>query len=394
MIKILFLAANPNGTPLLALDKEIRAIDAKIQSGEYRRHLKLIQHWAVRLDDLSGFLMRERPDVVHFSGHGSKSGQIVLLDEVDKPKPVPPQALAERFRVLRDDVRIVVLNACYAEPQAKGFAKVIDCTIGMSDEIYDKHAIEFAAAFYEALAYGRPVQDAFDLGVARLLDEGVAKGLARLHKRRGVNPANITLIKKKPKSDERPKGSLPSPASPHAVSGARKKVVLMDSTLPDLVFDDKTQASGRTNADDITDILSDLNIDIVKENTSINWRREEQVRRMDPDLIIIHFSCFYPTTDNRDAAKKFRSFLEYMWDSRARFLVYTRAEANAVGNVSIRGCKLSSTITSCEKHLTSYWQDRIVAIGIAGGVVASFQDSETRNRLKLLVKSILKLEAT
>ena len=87
--------------------------------------------------------------MVHFSGHGSKSGQIVLLDEDDKPKPVPPQALAERFRVLRDDVRIVVLNACYAEPQAKGFAKVIDCTIGMSDEIYDKHAIEFAAAFYE-----------------------------------------------------------------------------------------------------------------------------------------------------------------------------------------------------------------------------------------------------
>ena len=79
----------------------------------------------------------------------------------------------------------------------------------------------------------------------------------------------------------------------------------MDSTLPDLVFDDKTRASGRTNADDITDILSDLNIDIVKENTSINWRREEQVRRMDPDLIIIHFSCFYPTTDYRDAAKKF-----------------------------------------------------------------------------------------
>ena len=35
MIKILFLAANPNGTPLLWFDKEIRAIDAKIQSGEY-----------------------------------------------------------------------------------------------------------------------------------------------------------------------------------------------------------------------------------------------------------------------------------------------------------------------------------------------------------------------
>jgi hypothetical protein len=204
MIKILFLAANPKGTPPLALDKELRAIDAKIRSAEYRKRLKMSQHWAVRLDDLSGLLMRERPEVVHFSGHGSKSGQIVLLADDDTPKPVPAQALAERFRVLKDNVRIVVLNACYAEPQAKGIARVIDCTIGMSDKIRDNDAIGFAAAFYEALAHGRSVQDAFDLGVARLLDEGVAKGLARLHKRMGVNPAEITLIERSPKSTKKP----------------------------------------------------------------------------------------------------------------------------------------------------------------------------------------------
>lgn len=34
----------------------------------------------------------------------------------------------------------------------------------MSDEINDDSAISFAAAFYQALAYGKSVQDAFKLG--------------------------------------------------------------------------------------------------------------------------------------------------------------------------------------------------------------------------------------
>ncbi len=77
MIQVLFLTANPAGTTPLALDEEIRAIDAKIRGAEYRDRLELASHWAVRLDDLSGLLMRRRPDIVHFSGHGDPSGAAV-----------------------------------------------------------------------------------------------------------------------------------------------------------------------------------------------------------------------------------------------------------------------------------------------------------------------------
>ena len=48
MVKILFLAANPAGTERLALDEEIRAIDAKIRRSEYGDRMDLISHWAVR----------------------------------------------------------------------------------------------------------------------------------------------------------------------------------------------------------------------------------------------------------------------------------------------------------------------------------------------------------
>jgi Tfp pilus assembly protein PilF len=194
MMKVLFLAANPAGTTPLALDEEIRKIDAKIQGARHRDQLTLLSHWAVRLDDLSGILMRQQPHVLHFSGHGDTGGEIVLTEEDGSAKPVPPQALAEVLRVLRDNVRVVVLNACYSATLARALVKVIDCAVGMSDAIDDDHAIAFAAEFYQALAFGKSVQQAFDLGAARLLGEGVARGLVKLHKRRGVHPAEIVLV--------------------------------------------------------------------------------------------------------------------------------------------------------------------------------------------------------
>lgn len=210
-IKVLFLAANPAGTNPLKLDEEVRAIDAKIRGSEYRDRLALAQHWAVRLDDLSGLLMRERPDVVHFSGHGAASGAIVLVGDDGQPRTVPPEALGKLFRVLRDRVRVVVLNACYSAVQARAIVKQIDCAVGMTAPIGDKAAAFFAAEFYQALGFGKSIREAFDLGVTRLSLEGVAdaKNLVKLHKRKGVDPATIVLI-----ADPQEGGPAPNPPRP------------------------------------------------------------------------------------------------------------------------------------------------------------------------------------
>ncbi len=97
---------------------------------------------------------------------------------------VPPDALSRLFAILRDNLRCVVLNACYSEPQAQAIAAHIDCVIGMPDAIGDAASLNFAASFYQALAYGRDVQTAFDLGCNRIdlqaLDEpGKPKLLAQ-----------------------------------------------------------------------------------------------------------------------------------------------------------------------------------------------------------------------
>jgi hypothetical protein len=163
-IVILFLAANPSDTTRLRLGDEVRAIDQALRQAAYRDQFDLRQHWAVRMTDLQELLLRHQPHIVHFSGHGSPEGRLLFEDPSGRALAARPDALSRLFAILTDNVRCVVLNACYSEPQAQAIAAHIDCVVGMPAEIADAASIGFAASFYRALAYGRDVETAFELG--------------------------------------------------------------------------------------------------------------------------------------------------------------------------------------------------------------------------------------
>lgn len=200
-IKVLFFAANPvdpvnpDRTPRLQLDEEIRLIDHNIRMAEHRDALELIHKLAPRPDDLLQELNRYKPQIVHFSGHGQSTGEIILVDQQGFPKPVAPQAIRALFRTLRDNIRLVVLNACYSYAQAEAITEVIDCAIGMSDAIGDKAAITFASSFYRAIGFGRSVQEAFDQGIVALMLEGIPEeNTPRLHVRKGLDASSIVIL--------------------------------------------------------------------------------------------------------------------------------------------------------------------------------------------------------
>lgn len=183
---MLYLAANPTDTQPLRLDEEIREMDTAFRQSEYRNRFDIRQHWAVRVIDLQSHLLRHQPNIVHFSGHGSKSSGIILEDVTGRSHLVSPRALSQLFSILKDNIRCVVLNACYSETQAQAIAEHIDCVVGMSSTIGDKAAISFAAAFYHALGYGRDIRTAFELGCVQidlenLNEQDTPKLLAKRH---------------------------------------------------------------------------------------------------------------------------------------------------------------------------------------------------------------------
>lgn len=172
-IKILFLAANPAFTPPLKIDEEIRMIKQKIRAAEYSDSIELVSAWAIRPDDLQQILLEQKPHIVHFSGHGAPTGELILKDKDGNPKPVKPEAIQSLFTILKDNIRIVFFNACYTEKQARAINEVIDCVIGMNTYISDQAATVFAASFYNALGFGRSVKEAFELGKTALMMEGI-----------------------------------------------------------------------------------------------------------------------------------------------------------------------------------------------------------------------------
>jgi hypothetical protein len=192
-IKILFLTANPTDSSRLRLDEESRTIDLALRQAEFRDRFEIQQHWAVRVSELQSYLLRHKPDIVHFSGHGSRLGQIILEDNLGNSQPVSERALSTLFSVLKDNIRCVLLNACYSERQARAIVQHIDCVVGMSSAIGDKSAISFAAAFYQALGYGRDVKTAFELGCVQIdlesLDEQSVPKLLAIK----TNPAEIVF---------------------------------------------------------------------------------------------------------------------------------------------------------------------------------------------------------
>lgn len=177
----LSIGAAPGRRALGALDleREARDIQQALRStpvGEKR--FKLETAWAVRVSELQGLLEEHRPHVVHFSGHGLRTEGLVLLDDHDRAAPVPPDKLRELFQLLRrgqhqNDLRLVVLNACWSAPQAEALAAIVGCAVGMPQPIEDETAIRFASKFYGHLASGKTIRLAFEtskveLGLLRL----------------------------------------------------------------------------------------------------------------------------------------------------------------------------------------------------------------------------------
>jgi hypothetical protein len=109
--------------------------------------------------------------------------------------PASKQSLTALFKTLKDNIRVVILNACYSHPQAQAITKVIDCAIGMNTAIGDLAAITFAASFYRAIGFGRSLQEAFEQGKTALLLENIPEeNTPELVKKRGIDPSQIILI--------------------------------------------------------------------------------------------------------------------------------------------------------------------------------------------------------
>ncbi len=235
--KILILAANPSD---LRLDQEIREIEDAIRRAIRRDQFQIVTRQAVRPKDIRRAIAEERPQIVHFCGHGTEDGSLILQDDGGQRQLVKQDGLAELFKSHADSVNCVLINACYSEKPAEAISQYINYVIGMNQAVSDKTAIKFAEGFYDALGYdSQDNQEEFQ----RAFNEGIIA-----IKLEGIPGASIPVIKKNKekiiKAVQELVAQVNQPEEPMGkynvqIAGSVKGFVQGDGTQVTMTFGDK-----------------------------------------------------------------------------------------------------------------------------------------------------------
>ena len=124
----------------------MREIQAELALARYRDVIDIIPLFAARPIDLQRALDEHQPQIIHFSGHGTADGEIMLLNDEGNAVPVTAATLVALFAPLADQLRLVILNSCYATLPSTAITSVVACVIGMTNAISDVGATKFVAA--------------------------------------------------------------------------------------------------------------------------------------------------------------------------------------------------------------------------------------------------------
>ncbi len=202
-------------------------------------------------------------------------------------------------------------------------------------------------------------------------------------------------------------------------------IVLMDTSAPGGVYDANTRQNSGTNADDLSDDLRDLPVELHKETVGASWDREDQIVKQMPDLIVIHRSAFFHSMDldfrigyppfgetavqasgaqtpeteqplsraflydhlNTSALIRLQAFLGYagLSNLKTRFLIYSRGAAGGWAETAFR----HDWVQNAERRFPVL-KGRIFTINVRGGdAKASFRDPATIAEVRKAVASIL-----
>ncbi len=165
MPTILAFQASPDNFSTLRLDEEIREINNCISPNSMYDFL-LISVGAVKIHDLPKYLLKETPEIFHFSGHGEKNGNIVLENNDGDSESIAEESIETIFKHLAKGIKCVVLNSCYSSKLGKAISKYVPYVIGNSSKVPDDIAVIFSKSFYESLSNCKSIEASFDIARA------------------------------------------------------------------------------------------------------------------------------------------------------------------------------------------------------------------------------------
>jgi len=160
MVILLVLADPVDGGRLRLLREQQRLTDSLRQS--LHRDSFDVQVLAdVTADNFGPTLVRTKPTIVHFSGHGSRNG-LFFSDLSGEATKVEPRLLSRLLSISsQHNLQGVLLNACFTAESFRDQGNLDQQIILMEGALDDSAAIGFAQQFYAYLGEGLSFKEAF-----------------------------------------------------------------------------------------------------------------------------------------------------------------------------------------------------------------------------------------
>lgn len=194
-LRVLFLAADPTDYDELELGKEATLVEDALGARRVRDRVRVDTLWAVTADALIRGLLRYKPHVLHYVGHGNERGEPVLRGPDGQGVPVTERALARLLRNAGGSLQVIVLNACYTAAVAQELVDEVPVVVGMRHAVLDTAALAFAEFFYRALAEGKDLRAAFEIGRVAVEAKGLRGGdLPQISAAPDADPRRLVLL--------------------------------------------------------------------------------------------------------------------------------------------------------------------------------------------------------
>ena len=170
--RLLYVLSCPPGETRLNLEEELRQIRTELQLSTHRDRFACEFITAATYADLRKALRKHKPHILHIACHGTSDDQLVFSDGAGASDRVDARIIAELLELYKQDLALVVLNACHSSAVAREIAAHVELVISMNSEIYDGSALAFARTLYESIADGDNAGLAFKLAVNELRRRG------------------------------------------------------------------------------------------------------------------------------------------------------------------------------------------------------------------------------
>lgn len=197
-IRVRMLLASPSDLDPLDLTREELVAMTALDRPLARDRVDIVVDQQATYHDLFEVLLHDRPHILQFGGHANPNAIAMTKDGLGTRDAVPIENLVQALRVTinpHDRPRVVILNACRTAAPAKALTEVVDFAIGTSDVIKDNRAIAFTRRFYDALASGHTLFDAFEQARIYVAHAGArAAGLLELCCREGCDPRSLRFF--------------------------------------------------------------------------------------------------------------------------------------------------------------------------------------------------------